>query len=95
MMKISELFINDDGKLSRTQVNMWLCHLTCLGLIVLEAIFSGIVTTPLIVVMALYTLSSHADRMDTRRMQIKLGRHGAEIAMQGDCGHQARQGVGT
>ena len=85
--RLLELITNDDGKLSRTQINMWVSHLTALALIILEAVKGQILTTPLIIVLCIYILSSHADRMDTRRFQVKLGKEGAHISLHGACEH--------
>ena len=87
MKRLLELVVNDDGKLSRTQVNMWVAHLTALALLILEAVKGDILTTPLIIVLVIYTISSHADRMDTRRFQVKVGKDGADISLHGNCEH--------
>ena len=79
--RLLELVSNNDGTISRTQLNMWLCHLTSLILIVMEAVVGNIITAPLMAIMCLYAISSHADRMDTRRLQVKLA--GAEIELHG------------
>lgn len=87
-MNFKELITNDDGKLSRTQVNMWIAHLTCLAYLILESAIGGILTTPLLALMGIYIVSSHIDRMDTRRMQIKLSKDGAHLSLDSACEHQ-------
>ena len=90
MNRLLELVVNDDGKLSRTQVNMWIVHLTCLAYLILESVIGDVLSVPLLALMGIYVVSSHIDRMDTRRMQIKLSKEGAHISLDSKCDHTDR-----
>ena len=82
MKKLLELISNSDGTLSRTQVSLWIMALTCLVYMALHVIW-GVLDTPLLVLMVIYIVSGHIDRMDARRFDLKASRSGVEVSLHG------------
>jgi hypothetical protein len=74
-----ELLVNDDGKLSRTQVTIWLVFLQTFSLIWLEVIYGNILTTNILLVLGGLHLFSLVDRMDVKYFQFKSGNTSLEV----------------
>jgi hypothetical protein len=81
--KLKDLITNADGTFSRTQITIWIVSLVSIGLVLAEAIRGQVLSTQVLIVLAGLHLFALLDRVDARRIDLKLSKEGAGISLDG------------
>jgi hypothetical protein len=86
-MKWTDLITGADGRLSRTQITIWIAFFLTIGLLLAEvAVERRVLTPPVLGVLCGLHVFALLDRMDARRIDLKLSKDGAEVSMGGKNG---------
>ncbi len=84
-MKARDLVTNADGKLSRTQITIWIALFLTVGLLLAEVLRGGgVLTLPVLGVLLGLHVFALLDRIDARHIDVRIGRDGAGISLGND-----------
>jgi hypothetical protein len=83
--RLLELFTNDDGKLSRTQIGIWVALALTVSLTIANVIKGGgVLTWQVLAVLAGLHLFALLDRIQARFVTFHVGRDGAALSLSSD-----------
>ena len=90
-MMLRDLITNDDGKLSRTQITIWIALILSVVMVVAEVVRGDVLTWPVLAVLAGLHVFALLDRANARYIAFKIGRDGVGMSIgQQDQGGDAR-----
>ena len=83
--RILELVTNDDGKLSRTQITLWLTFTLTVSLTIDHVVRGGILSWRVLTVLAGLHLFALADRIQAKFLSFHISKEGAGISLGGEA----------
>jgi hypothetical protein len=83
--RLLELVANDDGKLSRTQIILWIAFALTIGLIVAHAVKGGgVLSWQVMTMLCVLYFFALADRVQAKFASFHLGKDGVGVSLGSD-----------